>query len=337
MNVPLELHDRLQAEYKALNRGALLFPPADPFWIELTGRDRASFLHNFCTNDIKKLAAGSGCEAFLTNIKGRILEHLFVFAGDSALWISGTPGREATVAEHLERYLITEDVEIHRRSHDWTTLRLAGAKAGSIVERHAGQGSSEWKNLQHARGVVEGADVLIARQDIGAVPSWIVVAPKDHAEQLHEVFLRDGAQAGDPGIWDALRIQAGWPLCGVDITEDNLAQEARRTPVAISFTKGCYLGQEPIARLDALGHVNRELCVVETRDSGAPHPGSLDVTDESGVPMGLITSTAWHPGTQSSWGLAVLKTAVSREGTAVRIGKDGVPGLVHAPVLPPAP
>ncbi len=182
--------------------------------------------------------------------------------------------------------------------------------------------------------MVEGEEVMIGRHDIGAVPSWILVSPKNHAERLREVILRNGVQPGDPAIWDARVIQAGWPLCGVDITEDNLAQEARRTAVAISFTKGCYLGQEPIARLDALGHVNRELCVVETRDSGVPHPGSLDVTDESGVPMGLITSMAWHPGTQSSWGLAVLKTAVSREGTSVRIGKDGVPGLVHAPVLP---
>lgn len=335
MNVPLEFHDRLQAEYKVLSRGTLLFPPAEPFWIELTGRDRASFLHNFCTNDIKTLAAGAGCEAFLTNIKGRILEHLFIFAGESALWISGTPGREATVAEHLERYLITEDVEIHRRSHEWTTLRLAGAGAGSIVERQAGQKSSEWKNLQHGRAVVEGEEVMIGRHDIGAVPSWIVVSPKNHSERLRQILLRDGAEAGDPAIWDALRIQAGWPLCGVDITEDNLAQEARRTAVAISFTKGCYLGQEPIARLDALGHVNRELCVIEVQTQGTSLPASLDVTDEAGTPMGRITSTAWHPGTHSPWGLAVLKTAVSREGSPARIGKDGIPAIVHAPAASP--
>src|SRR6218665_3391693 len=94
------LQHRLASEFASLTSRGVVFDLGDRSLLELTGRDRASFLHNFCTNDIKRLRPGEGCEAFLTNIKGRILEHLFVFAAEEALWVDGTPGYEEPVRQH---------------------------------------------------------------------------------------------------------------------------------------------------------------------------------------------------------------------------------------------
>lgn len=329
---------RLDTEYGALARGAVLLDLSDRSLLELTGRDRASFLHNFCTNDIKRLPTGSGCEAFLTSIKGRILEHLFVFADAESLWIDGTPGYEEPVRSHLDRYLITEDVQITPRSAERGLLWLGGPAAAEQIRTITGVDGAPLGRLQHAWGEIAGERVHVRGLDLGSQPGWQVGVPKAQLAAIAARLEQAGAVRGSGELYDVLRIESGLPRYGRDITEENLAQEARRTPVAISFTKGCYLGQEPIARIDALGHVNRELCVLE----GELQPGAdgTSLAGEAAQPIvgpggqvaGELTSRAWHPRTKSWWGLAVLKTAASGEGARVTAGAESVPMIVHAPL-----
>ena len=120
-------------------------------------------------------------------------------------------------------------------------------------------------------------------------------------------------------VFEALRIEAGFPLYGVDISEDNIAQEAGRTKQAISFTKGCYLGQEPIARLDAMGHVNRELRGMRLAEGPVPR-GQTPVFDESGAQqVGTITSAAMSYADNKPVALAMLRAQATRPGTSVRV------------------
>lgn len=329
---------RLDTEYAPLTRGAVLLDLSDRSLLELTGRDRASFLHNFCTNDIKRLPPGGGCEAFLTSIKGRILEHLFVFADADSLWVDGTPGYEDPVRSHLDRYLITEDVQIAPRSAERGLLWLAGPAAADQLRAITGVDAASFSRLQHAWGAIEGERVHIRRLDLGGVPGWQVGVPRAQLADVSARFEQAGAVRGSSELYDALRIESGLPRYGRDLTEENLAQEARRTPVAISFTKGCYLGQEPIARIDALGHVNRELCILEGERQPGAEVTSLageaapPVVGPGGQVAGELTSRAWHPRTKSWWGLAVLKRGASGEGTRVTAGAENVPMTVHAPL-----
>ena len=139
-----------------------------------------------------------------------------------------------------------------------------------------------------------------------------------------------GAVEAPIELFEALRIEAGFPKHGVDITEDHLAQEANRTKLAISFTKGCYLGQEPIARIDALGHVNRSLCGVVTDDL-AEFPAGSEVfaTREAPTPAGLLTSAAVWPLTNRGIGLGMLRREIAREGAECFIGATRIAARVR--------
>jgi folate-binding protein YgfZ len=131
----------------------------------------------------------------------------------------------------------------------------------------------------------------------------------------------------------ALRIEAGMPLYGIDISEDNLAQEVGRTKQAISFTKGCYLGQEPIARIDALGHVNRELCGLKLSTGSAPPPGRAVNSEDGSKEIGSITSSVLSPLDNTPFALAYLKSQYLTPGTRVSIPIDdaSIPATVFQP------
>src|SRR5688572_19059357 len=119
--------------------------------IRLTGADRAKFLHNFCTNDIKKLQPGQGCEAFLTNIKGRILGHLFVFAGQNDLTIDTVPSDDVKLRDHLDRYLITENVQIEVVTDQSQCVYLFGSRWPELLQREIHvdlSGLSSYQQLQ---------------------------------------------------------------------------------------------------------------------------------------------------------------------------------------------
>ena len=112
-----------------------LFDVSDRVQIELTGSDRAKFLHNFCSNEVKKLEPGQGCEAFVTNIKGKTVGHIFVFAEADALWIESVAGSAATLMSHLDRFLIREDVQLHDRSAEFSELLLVGERSTELLAK----------------------------------------------------------------------------------------------------------------------------------------------------------------------------------------------------------
>jgi folate-binding protein YgfZ len=132
-----------------------------------------------------------------------------------------------------------------------------------------------------------------------------------------------GIRPAGADVWTAIRIEAGLPLYGVDITDDNLAQEVGRTKSAISFTKGCYLGQEPIARIDAMGHVNRELRGLRLSSGPIPAAGSSVFADPSGTQViGTVTSVAISYRTEMPVAIAVLRLNALTPGTQVWVKTD---------------
>ena len=114
---------------------ARLFDLSTRTQIEVTGRDRVKFLHSFCTNDIKKLQPGQGCEAFVTNVNGKVLGHIFVFAERDSLWLESVAASAAPLLTHFDKYLITEDVRFADRSAEFTELLLVGEQSTELLER----------------------------------------------------------------------------------------------------------------------------------------------------------------------------------------------------------
>jgi tRNA-modifying protein YgfZ len=291
--------------------------------VRLTGADRAKFLHNFCTNDIKKLQPGQGCEAFLTSIKGRILGHIFVFAGEQDLMIDTVPGEDVKIRDHLDRYLITEDVQIEVASDQVQCVSIFGADASLRIHEAFAVDVSQLPQCGHLvkpPSPAPMAPAWIRRLDFTAQPGFEIAMSTADEPPSGVTFVHLNSQAPQPVLvaeqaFAAFRIDAGFPLYGIDLTDDHLAQEAARTAKAISFTKGCYLGQEPIARIDALGHVNRELHVVTFEDAEALAAPCKVLDASTKAELGTLTSVGRVPGS-ATVGLGMLRTT-ARPGTSI--------------------
>ena len=294
--------------------------------MELTGVDRAKFLHGFCTNDIKRLEPGQGCEAILTNIKGKAVGHVFVFATATALWLDTVAGQAESIITHLDRYLIREDVTFHDRSHDWSELFLAGPHATQLLML-----DESMPHYGHVERESFGQPFVIRRADLFSQPGFLISLPLAARDAMLRSLLAVGVVSGTSDLFESLRIAAGFPLFGRDITDENLAQEVARTPQCISFTKGCYLGQEPIARLDALGHTNRELRRVRFASGSSLTPGTKLLAAESDDEAGILTSVApLRNEAGETLALGYLKTKFGKPDTPVRAlcGTDFTRGLV---------
>ncbi|MCG6156000.1 CAF17-like 4Fe-4S cluster assembly/insertion protein YgfZ [Rubinisphaera margarita] len=305
------------------------FDLSDRDEITLRGNDRSTFLHGFCSNDIRKLQPGQGCEAFITSIKGRAAGHVFVFADEDRLVLDTVPGAAETLVPHLDRYIITEDVELEVTSQSRALFLVAGE---GIVEKLSllcptsskldVNGCCEF-DLASTTGRLRRVDWL-------SVPAYQISIRAEARGSFEEWRDAQGIAAGTHREFEALRIDGTFPLHGTDFSEENLAQEIDRTPQAISFTKGCYLGQEPIARIDALGHVNRILRSIQVIDLDAT-PDQLvgasiqdPSTDKS---LGTITSAVeihtGDDGHRELRGMSIIRREFSDPDTPVHVVVDG--------------
>jgi len=305
-------------QYRAATEQAAMFDVSDRALIEVTGRDRATFLHSFCTNDIKKLQPGAGCEAFITNVKGRILGHVLVFAEKESLWMNSDPGTQTALLEHLNRYVITEDVEFRDRTEEFEKVFLCGPRmSAAVLDAYvlAFEGTEMYARVSPSIAI----EPVVRRVPFAIESGCLVIALKDSTETMQFRLQACGVAPVSPEVFDALRIEAMWPRYGVDITDEQLAQEAGRTTQAISYTKGCYLGQEPIARLDALGHTNRELRGIRIGSPGAVAVGATVFNAEGTTEVGKISSVAVNPVSTHCVALAMVKTAANAPGTIVSV------------------
>ena len=322
-NLPLDFGDPA-AEYARAQDSAAVLDVSDRTQIEVTGGDRAKFLHNFCTNDVKALRPGQGCEAFVTNVKGRVLGHVFVFAAPESIWLESVAGAEKPLLAHLERYVITEDVVLRGRTADCGELFVTGPRsAASLVALNLPVESLS--QLEHVKVESFEHPCFGRRVDLLGAAGFLLSAPRDDLAALWRRITDGGVRPAGTRAFEALRIEAGYPAYGRDVSDENIAQEAGRTTQAISFTKGCYLGQEPIARLDALGHTNRELRGLRLADRSVPAIGSK-VTDSSGAQeVGRVTSAALAYADARGVALAYLRKQFITPGTELRVDAAGEP------------
>lgn len=298
--------------YEALTQSAGLVDFHDRTQVELRGDDRASFLHNLTTNEIRKLPVGSGCEAFLLDKNGKILAFVYVFAGPESLVIETVPGQGQFLVEHLDRYLIREKVELADRSAEWGELYLAGPTA-AVVLASCGIGDPPMAPLACTEATLAGTRVMLRRVEFTQPGGYLIAFAREAVENITSALVAAGALNCDGAAFDTARIEAGTPLFGRDITHENLPQELARDSRAISFVKGCYLGQETVARIDALGHVNRTLVGLRFARNSVPEPGTA-ISDTS-RDVGRVTSATFSPRANAPLALAYVRRGSNTPGT----------------------
>ena len=241
--------------------------------VEMVGPDRAKVLHGLCTNDIQRLTPGQGCEAFLTNVQGKTIGFVYVFCLDDSLVLETVSGQSQHLVDSIDRYVIREDVEVIDRTGQWSEVLLRGEPAVGLLGPLA-DFSLPTEVLGTTRGLVSGLEAVVHRVAFCTPSDYFVRVQTADRPLLIEALESAGAVALQPQAVEMGRIEMGTPLFGDDITEENLPQEVNRDSLTISFNKGCYLGQETVARIDALGRVNRKLVRLCFAGELVPPPGA---------------------------------------------------------------
>ena len=271
-----------------------------PHWVRLrvTGRDRARFLHNFCTNDVKALTGGTACEAFFTDVKARIVAHGYVIAFEDRHEIWLLSGTETDLQKHLTRYIITEDVAVTVTAGHWFAVTVTTPETVETAIRLCG-GDGAWSFASFAPLQAVSLTHLpksgVDAPCCGLTMRWsghclaLFAGGEIAVTELCEKFSECGVSILENSEFERLRIEERFPVIGRDLTSDHLAPEAERNSTAISYNKGCYLGQEPIARLDAMGHVNRALRKADICGPASVVTGS-SLQSASGAVIGSLTS-----------------------------------------------
>ncbi|MBX3211804.1 MAG: folate-binding protein YgfZ [Labilithrix sp.] len=291
-------------EARAARESVLAVRATDRTGVVVTGRDRTSWLNGLVTCDLTKLGAGGAAYGLIVEKKGRIQADFFALPARAAeaLALAVPRGLEAAIVETLDHYLIMEDAELEQV--DLVVWHLHGPKAAAVAA---------------ALEVPFGGAVDLLGQG-GAV----VASPVSDAGALEEVLSARVTEAGglvaDDASWEAVRIERGVPRFGVEVDATLYPQEAALEKLAVSFDKGCYLGQEVVYMLENRGHVKRKLVPLDV-DGDAPLGKGEPVTTPEGVVVGDVKSSAVGPSTGKPVAIAMVKWAQAKPGAELRIGE----------------
>ena len=310
-----------KAAYQQAQRSAGFCRGLGATLIELSGEDRVSFLHNLCTADIKGLKVGEGCELFFTDVKGRTIGFGYVFASDHSLLLSTAADQAKILLPHLNRYQIREDVQCLDHSRKWQQWALCGPKAESLCEEILGL-KIDSGNLCFAQTTWENIGLRCCRTDVFGLPGFLLQIESETADSLAEALAGEASEC-DVAIFDFLRIRAGSPVFSQDVSPKNFPQEIDRDARAISFNKGCYLGQETIARIDAMGQVHRLLRQLAVSDAD-PLPVAGDSLTAAGKSAGHFTSVGRNPEDGQIVALGLLRRAYAEPGFEIAFNSGTV-------------
>lgn len=310
------------AEYRAVRERVGLIDRSERGKVEATGRDRAAFLHGMLSNDVKGLVPGQGCPAAFLDAHGKIVALLAVHCLADRLVLEMDRPLVAPTLGALERFLISERVEFEDASDTSGLLTLAGPAARTTVEKIVEQSLPDLPPGHHVRIEVDGQDVRVVRNDEPGEEGYDLWASPAALPRLWERAVAAGAQPVGREAWNVLRVEAGVVRHGVDVDASTLVVEAPLEH-AYSLSKGCYIGQEVIARVTYRGHVNRKIVGFAFPDVRVPAPGAAVLVD--GREVGRVTSAVLSPALGRGLALGFLRREHWDTGTPVEVvGEAGV-------------
>lgn len=281
----------LERERRAAHEGALLQPAPELGSIAVTGADRTRWLNGLVTCELAKLEPGGGAYGLSVAKSGKILAEIWIVAEESRLLIGARRDRVPALLEHFNRYIMMEDAEVADASDELGWLLIHGPLAGDLVLVARGAGASA---------------AAIRWSDLGGAA---VVAPAGKLEELSDALLTHAAERGvlaTPEAFEAIRVEEGIARFGVDFDEQNYPQDASLEKLAVSFQKGCYLGQETVFMLEVRGHAKKRLVQLAVEGSDDVPAGS-PITGADGAEVGAVTSRTTSPDSSGVIALGYVK------------------------------
>lgn len=310
----------IQAQVRAAReRGGLLLR-SDRTVVEITGRDRAAWLHNLVTNTVKTLSPGEGNYAFATNVKGRCVFDAGIVVLEDRLWLDLDRRWLDAALKHLNRYIIAEDVTL-APNNGAVRLAAIGPAAAAFASRVGCGNLAAMAQWQHVAATLGDAAGRIVRNDFLGLPSgdvYLIDAREGEAPAAARALATELglAEIGHDAA-EILRIEAGIPASVDDIDDTVVPPETGRIEQGISYHKGCYLGQEVIERMRAHNVLARRLVGIVVETQSPPSRGAAIVRD--GAEIGSLTSACWSETFSAPLALGYIKSAHASPGTAILV------------------
>src|SRR5260221_8496241 len=288
-----------QREYWFAHKSVALIDKNYRAYLSFTGPDRVRYLNAILTNNIKDLAAGHGIVSLLLNPQGHILAEVETYAvADRLLCVSYSMIRERLI-EVLEKFIIMDDVTLIDETPRYGTLALEGPKAAALVKEVSGADLTKYEDLSTRGGKVGSIPCFITKRSPGGVPGAEFLTESGKLPELWQVLLdavrwHEGAPMGYAAL-SATRLAQGVPWFGYDFGEKQIPHEAGLQDSHISYTKGCYTGQEIVERVRSRGQVNRQRIRLTFSGDAVPAPETLLTVD--GKEVGTVTRAGriWDP------------------------------------------
>ncbi len=318
-------------EYTAVRQRCGLLDAGFRGLLRLTGGDRTTFLQGMVSNDVASLREGQGTYAALLTQQGRVVSDLRVYVLADELWLDTPAARTATVRESLERFIIADDVEF-AADESWTPLvALEGPHAARVVLAVTGEAVDGLQLFAHRPLTFDGTPLRVAAVSHTAEPGYLLLGPPDTAARVWEHCRAAGAEPVGMDALDVLRVEAAIPWYGRDMDESTLISEVG-LEAAISYKKGCYLGQEVVERVAARGQVHRKLVGLACDGRAVPPPDCKLMKDDKEV--GWITSAVWSPARQAVIALGYVRRECWQPGTEVQVALAEGPATALVKELP---
>jgi folate-binding protein YgfZ len=310
------------SEYHAAKETVALFDTNWHATFSLSGPDRVRYLNAIVSNDIKSVGEAYGTRALLLNPQGHILAELEVYAlAEKLLVRTHASVRERTFAT-LDKYIIMDDVNLEDLTDQLGSFAVEGPQAGTVVAQACGLALEGFSEFANAEVPIDGVPCnLVRRSHFGALGAEII-APREHLgllwQSMHaRVHAAHGASIGMATL-NALRLEAGIPWFPDDFNDTVIPHEAALEATHVSFTKGCYTGQEIVERVRSRGQVNRRRVSLKFSSANPPAPLTrLRSTGAEAAEVGIITSSAFSPKAASAIGMAYVRREHNTPGTVL--------------------
>ena len=309
--------------YNALRSAAAWIDLSSRGKIIANGEDRARLLHAMTTNQVQQLQPGEGCYAFFLNAQGRILGDVNLFCRQNDFLLDVEPETRESLYQHLDRFIIADDVTLEDATGRIATLALEGPHVLATAARlGAPVPEKPWSHL-------DWNTVTVANVSSTGAPALRFFVPVDQKPGLIEQFRSAGVPEALPQAARVVRLEHFQPRFGEDILSTTLSQETQQTH-AVNFNKGCYIGQEIVERVRSRGLVHRLLAGVEIDSTEAPEPDTRLLQGDQDA--GKMTSAAFSPALHKVVGMAYLRRELAEPGTALSVnGNAAVVRALHRP------
>ncbi len=310
-------------QYRIITEAGGIVDRSERGKLALTGPDTKELLNGQVTNDILSLEADHGCYAAFLTPKGKMLGDLRILDFGDRLFLDCERPVLQTLFDIIRRYKLGSDVELHKQTLQKALISLVGPKSQAIIDAQT-DGLALGAEHDNTSGKISGIDVQLIRTNLGID----LIFDADETQTVVTELRSAGASVVSEEAADVLRVEHGRPRFGTDIDETVIPQEAGLNERAVSFTKGCYTGQETVARLHYRGRPNRHLRGLELSES-APSGTPVYLNDKIVGKLGSVV----HSPELGPIALALIRREVE-PGDHVTVGEDGSATRAQVVTLP---